>query len=261
MLVWAGVRWVDRDPYPDRRDDRMQIIEVTAMVVRSAVISLRRQPKTLRFVLFPMIHRGTPEFYAAVYERAQGCALIVAEGQRASRRTVSLRGLACRLLRRRRRNRLVIQDMCEETLGVPVVRLHRLPALTYLLARVSIWVLVSWLALYILTFGAERFLTRELALDDDGPFTQPSAGERWDAIDEVILDDRDTLLVDALANPRRAWRRTYRRRGDLRRGAHARCRPWSAHPVRLPRPGSRVADRVRPRRLGHTPDCQNSLAR
>src|SRR4051812_2972494 len=100
----------------------MQIIEVTGMGVRSAVINLQRRETPLRFVLFPMVHIGRPEFFAAVGARAGRCALVVAEGRGRSQPKVTLPGLAYRLLRRHRRSRLVIQDIREDTLGVPVVR-------------------------------------------------------------------------------------------------------------------------------------------
>ncbi len=47
----------------------MQIIEVTELAVRSAVIRLRRTGTPLQFVLYPMIHMAEPAFYAAVTRR------------------------------------------------------------------------------------------------------------------------------------------------------------------------------------------------
>jgi hypothetical protein len=187
----------------------VQIIEVTGMGVRSAVINLQRRETPLRFVLFPMIHLGRPEFFAAVAARASRCALVVAEGEGQSKRKVSLSGLAYRLLRRHRRSRLVVQDVREETLGVPVVRpdlsadeirhrLRQLPIPTYLLA-LALWIVVPWVALYLLLFGARRFLAHELALDDDSFYVEPSPGQRWESIDRVIVDDRDVALLDALS--------------------------------------------------------------
>lgn len=180
------------------------------MGVRSAVIRLERRETPLRFILFPMIHLGRPEFYDAVKDRLGRSALVVAEGRPDTRPKASLPGLAYLLLRRRRRSRLVVQRLSEETLGVPVVRpdlslaeihqrLRRLPALTYVLARLTLLVVVPWAALYVLLFGAQRFLAQGLALDDDTPYTEPSGGERWDDIDEVIVDHRDALLLDALS--------------------------------------------------------------
>jgi hypothetical protein len=40
----------------------------------------------------------------------------------------------------------------------------------------------------------------ELALDVDTLYTDPSPGPPWDAIDQVIVDDRDALLLDALSD-------------------------------------------------------------
>jgi hypothetical protein len=188
----------------------MQIIEVSCVGVRSAVITLERPHTPLRFVLFPMIHIGRREFYQAVSERVARCAVVVAEGKPEGRRRRSLPGMAYRLLRRHRRTRLVYQPSGEEALGIPVVRpdmstaeihrhLRRLPVLTYALAYLTLWVLLPWFLLYLLFFGAERFLVSHLALDDDTPYTDPSPGERMEAIDRVIMDDRDALLLDALS--------------------------------------------------------------
>jgi hypothetical protein len=188
----------------------VQIIEVTDMGVRSAVIRLERRETPLRFILIPMIHLGRPEFYDAVKDRVGRCALVVAEGQPDTMPKVSLPALVYRLLRRRRRSGLIVQRLNEETLGVPVVRpdlsvaeihqrLRRLPALTHVLARLTLWAVLPWVALYILLFGAQRFLAKGLALDDDTPYTEPSAGELWDDIDEVIVDQRDAILLEALS--------------------------------------------------------------
>jgi hypothetical protein len=193
-----------------RVGDRLQIIEVTGAGVRSAVIRLQRRDSPLRFVLFPMIHLGRSEFYQAVRERAGRCAVIVAEGQPGSKPRASLAGLAYRLLRRRRRGRLVAQNVDEYSLGVPVVRpdlsleairlrLRRLPWGTYVFARLGLWIILPWVALYVLLFGSARFLAHEMGLDDDTPDTEQSAGKRWDSIDEVIVDERDALLIDALS--------------------------------------------------------------
>jgi hypothetical protein len=58
----------------------MQYIESSLMGIRSAVITLKRRQTPLRFVLFPMVHVGEPEFFREVAARAGECDLIVAEG-------------------------------------------------------------------------------------------------------------------------------------------------------------------------------------
>ncbi len=100
--------------------------------------------------------------------------------------------------------------MREEALGAPVVRpdlslddirrrLRRLPISTYALARLALWVVLPWVAVYLLLFGTRRFLVNELALDDDSPYVEPSPGERWESIERVVVDDRDALLLAALS--------------------------------------------------------------
>ncbi|HEY7488340.1 MAG TPA: hypothetical protein VH912_28110 [Streptosporangiaceae bacterium] len=187
----------------------MQFIEVGVLGVRSAVITLRRSGSPMRFVLFPMIHLGSPEFYAAVAAEVRECDLVVAEGQpnASRRRRLTLPGLTYLLLRRYRRSRLVVQRLNEETLGPPVIRpdlnlaeirrrLRRLPLFTWMNAWLAMSVRIPWVALFVLIFGPERFLTHHLALDDDAPPLSPD--ERWAAIHAVIVDDRDALLLDAL---------------------------------------------------------------
>jgi hypothetical protein len=68
----------------------MQIIEVSVVGVRSAVITLTRRDSPMRFVLFPMIHLGTPGFYRAVTSRLGNCFLVVAEGIRGTSATGSV---------------------------------------------------------------------------------------------------------------------------------------------------------------------------
>ena len=58
----------------------MQYIESSVIGIRSAVITLKRRETPLRFILFPMVHIGEPEFFRTVEARAAECDLIVAEG-------------------------------------------------------------------------------------------------------------------------------------------------------------------------------------
>src|SRR5205085_9921718 len=58
----------------------MQFIEKSCIGVRSAVYRLKRDDSQLGFILFPMIHVGTREFYDEVRRRLDTCDLIPAEG-------------------------------------------------------------------------------------------------------------------------------------------------------------------------------------
>jgi hypothetical protein len=57
----------------------MQIIEVTELAVRSAVIRLRRNGSRLRFVVYPMIHMAQPGLYKEVTRRLRQADVVVLE--------------------------------------------------------------------------------------------------------------------------------------------------------------------------------------
>jgi hypothetical protein len=63
----------------------MQIVEVSVIGVRSAVITLTRRDTSMQIVLFPMLHLGSAVFYRQVTSRLRGCQLVVAEGIRGKR--------------------------------------------------------------------------------------------------------------------------------------------------------------------------------
>jgi hypothetical protein len=58
----------------------VQIIEVTDLAVRSAVIRLRRRQTSLQFVIYPMVHMGQAAFYAEVASRLRNAQVVVAGG-------------------------------------------------------------------------------------------------------------------------------------------------------------------------------------
>lgn len=123
----------------------MQIIEITGLGVRSAVITMHRNDTTLRFILFPMMHVASPSFYARVRRRLSECDLIVAEGVRGKSRQLSAITLAYRFAPRWRRNGLEVQQTASLLpAGIPVVNpdvtaaeavadLRRLPRWMYLM--------------------------------------------------------------------------------------------------------------------------------
>jgi pheromone shutdown protein TraB len=91
-------------------------------------------------------------------------------------------------------------------LGVPVVRpdmdadrfrrgWRRLPALVRLWA----WALVPAFGIGLLVFGSREFLARRLGSQEDLPTREEELGYgRFDALEELLIDNRDTLLVRAL---------------------------------------------------------------
>jgi len=109
---------------PDARGGgRVQIIEVTDLGVRSAVIRLRRRETPLQFVLYPMIHMAEPAFYAAVTARLKRADVIVVEGVggggwRGSL-LVSVLTLSYRVLRFNRRAKRRLADRRRPVTGGP----------------------------------------------------------------------------------------------------------------------------------------------
>ena len=56
----------------------MQFIEKNSFSVRSAVYRLKKDGSALEFMIFPMIHVGSSEFYDEISRILAGCDLILA---------------------------------------------------------------------------------------------------------------------------------------------------------------------------------------
>lgn len=184
----------------------MQIIEVSVTGVRSAVLTLRRGPTPMEFVLVPMIHLGTAAFYADVKARLRECQLVVAEG--VSGRSVLMRALtlAYRLPGRSRRLNLVVQDDGYADCGVPVIhpdmtarqfarRWRSIPAAQ----RMLVWILVPVVALTTRVIGTRRLLSRHLEITDLPTPGDHAVREKMPKLMDVLVDHRDAVLLDALA--------------------------------------------------------------
>jgi hypothetical protein len=87
---------------------RMQFIEKNSFNVRSAIYRLQKDGQGLEFLLFPMIHIGSREFYDDVSDRLAKCDLILAEG--VDSRKASLLTRSYRIVNRIRRMDLVTQQ-------------------------------------------------------------------------------------------------------------------------------------------------------
>jgi hypothetical protein len=58
----------------------VQIIETSDLGVRAAILRLRRPDGLVEFLLFPMFHAASSDFYAAIQTRLRECDLILVEG-------------------------------------------------------------------------------------------------------------------------------------------------------------------------------------
>jgi hypothetical protein len=185
----------------------VQIIEVTELGVRSAVIRLRRRDTALQFVLFPMIHMARPQFYRDVTTRLRRAQLIVVEGVHGGRTAPLFRALTLsyRVLRFNRRTQLVEQDIDYKAIGVPIIG----PDVSADEFRVD-WRrvpwrdrMMMWLALPVVIFarlvgGTSAIWTRALALDDLPTPEEEAIAEAMPELEAAFLDRRDGRLLQAL---------------------------------------------------------------
>ena len=86
----------------------VQFIENNVFGVRAALYSLVRPEGAPRFVLFPMIHIGSPDYYSQVHKKLDECDIVLYEGVRTPR--VRLLTLSYRIVAQRQRLGLVAQD-------------------------------------------------------------------------------------------------------------------------------------------------------
>ncbi|MFI7490469.1 hypothetical protein ACIBXA_19015 [Micromonospora echinaurantiaca] len=186
----------------------MQIIEHSIIGTRSAVLRLRRPGSQLEFVLFPMLHVASPEFYAAVTQRLRRCDLLVVEGVRGRSVLAWAVTLTYRVMPANKRSGLVVDNIAYRSLGVEVINPDvttaefaqgwRAMPLRY---RLQLWCLLPIVAVAQFFGGTRRLLSPEVELND-----LPSARDELysdsdfaDHFERTFGGDRDERLLVALA--------------------------------------------------------------
>lgn len=179
----------------------MEIIDTGVLGTRSAVIRLRRPGSKLEFVLFPMLHVASPEFYAEVTRRLAECAVVVAEG--VSGRSVLGWALTMtyRVVPANRRSGLVLQNIDYRALDVEVIRpdvsadeLVRGWRTLPLWFRALVWCALPFVVIAQFFGGRKRLLAPEVVVSDaDLPIS--GLEERFLT---AFRDERDARLLAAL---------------------------------------------------------------
>ncbi|HEY1179746.1 MAG TPA: hypothetical protein VGF17_26620 [Phytomonospora sp.] len=180
----------------------MEFVQADDLGVRTAVIPLRARGVALRFRLYPMVHLGTPDYYARVRADLRDCHMIVAEGVRSRSLSASVLTASYRWSRHNRRLGLVVQDLDLASFEVPVItpdmtgeewdgHWRRLP----LPLRVLVFVLAPLYGLYMALFGSRALIARHLAEDDD----EPGDGLDEDPLSRLLGTLRDEKLAACLA--------------------------------------------------------------
>lgn len=187
----------------------MQIIEVTPFGARAAVLDLRRKESPMQFMVFPMVHLADQRFYDKVQTRLADCQIVVAEGIQGSSSAARALTRSYRLLRHKRSLGMAVQKIDYEALNAEVVHpditgaeMDRSWQQVPWLQRVTFALFVPFYILWMLCLGSRRVIAKHLAIDDlPSPKEQAladAANDKFEAMNELVVDRRDRLLLDAL---------------------------------------------------------------
>ena len=184
----------------------MQFIEKNSLNVRSAVYHLKKDGAGLEFLLFPMIHVGSKEFYDEVSRRLAACDLILAEG--VNSRKANLLTLSYRIVKKIRRMDLVTQQeglevsrFREKILNPDMAgrafdeRWASLP----LVLKAQLLFFIPVYVVYLFLLGTRETLAEDIAVED-----LPSSkeilfeDENFEKLDTLLVDERDRNLIDSI---------------------------------------------------------------
>jgi hypothetical protein len=182
----------------------MQFIEKNAFNVRSAIYSLKKDGSAHEFLIFPMIHVGSREFYDEISRRLASCDLILVEGVKSKR--VNVLTLSYRIVSHIRRMELVTQHdgMQLESFRAKMLNTdidgaafdERWSALPISL-RAQFIVLVPICVVYLFLFGTRETLAENIALDDLPSDEEIlSDDEDFEPLDSLMIDERDRILIE-----------------------------------------------------------------
>ena len=184
----------------------MQFIEKNSLNVRSAVYHLKKDGAGLEFLLFPLVHVGSKEFYDEIGRRLAACDLIVAEG--VDSKKAKLLTLSYRVVKKIRRMELVTQreglalSRFREKVVNPDMegrafdeRWSSLP----LGVRAQLLFLTPVYVVYLFLFGTRETLAESIAVEDlpssEELLLQDEGSEKLSAL---LIDERDRKLIDSI---------------------------------------------------------------
>lgn len=184
----------------------MQFIEKNGYDVRSAIYHLKKDNSGLEFILFPMVHVGSHEFYEQVKARLSECGLILAKGVKSRR--VQYLTYSYRVIRKIKRIELVTQG---EALKLADFR-HKVVnadldgqvfdqhwARLALSLRLMIIFGLPVYVVYLLLYGTKESLATQMALDDVPSLEEELMyDERDEVLDKLLIDERDQQLISQI---------------------------------------------------------------
>lgn len=183
----------------------MQYLENSLLSLRAVHYTLRPAAGGPEIQLFPMVHIGSPTFYAQVRARLDRCDTILYEG--VSSLKVRILTLAYRLVVRRKSLGLVCQD---EALRFGSLRARLVHGDVSTLEFQTHWNQIPLRHRVLLALGAPLYgaylsltatresLGRRMSLDDAIAREEAIPSEDSTAIDNAIIRSRDAKLLAAL---------------------------------------------------------------
>lgn len=182
----------------------MQFIERNSFNVRSAVYSLKKEGSSLEFLIFPMVHVGSPEFYEEISRRLASCDLILVEGVKSG--NANLITLSYRVVRHIRRMDLITQH---EGLRIERFRAklfnadidgaafdERWSSLS-IFVRMQLMVLLPIYIIYLSLFGTRQTLAENIAIDDLPSDEELRFNdETFEEYESLLIDERDRILIE-----------------------------------------------------------------
>ncbi|MCA1602881.1 MAG: hypothetical protein LC776_15030 [Acidobacteria bacterium] len=181
----------------------MQFIEKNSFNVRSAIYLLEKEDDGLAFILFPMIHVGSKEFYDEVSHRLAKCDLILAEGVDSKKANLLTRSY--RIVKKIRRMDLVTQQegmkvssFREKIINTDIEgrafdeQWSSLP----LVLKAQIFLLMPVYVIYLFLFGTRDTIAENIAVEDLPSSNQVLfQDDDFDKLDALLIDERDRRLI------------------------------------------------------------------
>ncbi|HJU91569.1 MAG TPA: hypothetical protein VJ656_01435 [Pyrinomonadaceae bacterium] len=209
----------------------MQFIEKNSFNLRAAVYSLKKDSTALEFVVFPMIHVGSREYYQEISRRLSTCDLILVEGVKSKKMTILT--LSYRFIKKIRRMDLITQhegirldEFRNEIKNADMEgnafdeRWSSLPVAL----RLQLFLIVPVFVVYLFLFGTRETVADNLAIEDLPSSEEDlSEDESWRRLDSLVVDERDGQLIEHIAKVADERAQTSQRVGILYGAFHMRC--------------------------------------
>lgn len=206
----------------------MQLLERSVFGLRSAIWTFEDRTSDATVKLFPMVHVAEPAFFQEVSRRLDECDIILHEGvsgHKANRFTKAYLQLV-----KNRRLGLVAQHQME-LMHVSNRMIHvdiegdefdqRWAALPLTL-RATFALAAPFAGIYLRYFGTKAMLATYLDMDDLQQ-RRETLDDDLQTFDDLVLDQRDTILIQAIEDWLRSAPTDQKTMGVLFGGAHMRA--------------------------------------